>query len=124
MRLAVGIGSSALRAYVSPVPRCSTAIATLPWCAFANGASLDSREADSPQRHKGHKEETSTIENKNFFILHLPAFFVPLVPFVVNLLHSSRGPRGRPPSSPGCRSTFPASSSWRWGTYIRPSRRA
>src|SRR5262245_38693680 len=43
MRLAVGITRSALRKYASPVPRCLTAMATLPLWALASGCSRVSR---------------------------------------------------------------------------------
>src|SRR5438874_880903 len=39
MRLAVGMTSSSLSRYSSPVSRCLTAMATLLWCACASGAS-------------------------------------------------------------------------------------
>src|SRR3954452_10709502 len=69
MRLAVGIGSPAFGALDSPVPRCLTAIATLPWCACASGASTDSKEEGSLQRHKGHKDENTRREKTDFFII-------------------------------------------------------
>src|SRR5437016_6219571 len=69
IRLAVGIGSSACRANDSPVPRCRTAMATLPWCASASAASRSAKEEeDSPQRYKGHKEDKTRGVGKNLFM--------------------------------------------------------
>src|SRR3954447_17190678 len=81
MRLAVGIGSSALRGDVSPGARCLTAIATLPWWALAKGASSDSKEEFSPQRHRGHRETHRQIATRHFdFMIPLPVFSVFSVP--------------------------------------------
>ena len=43
-------------------------MATLPWCAFASGASTDSKEECSPQRHRGHRENISKNARRPVFL--------------------------------------------------------